>query len=950
MTANSSSVAKRGIDLLCDPLLNRSTAFTEAERETLGLTGLLPAGVDEETQIQRVLQQLGQNSTDLERYLGLIALLDTNETLFYKVLMSDPARFLPIVHAPTVGEACLKLGHILRRPRGLYLSLKHRGRIREVLRNWPVRDVRVICATSGERGLGLGDLGANGMGISIGKAQIYTACAGIPPQDLLPIHIDLGTNNQDLLNDPLYLGLHQPRIPTAERDEFVEEFVQAVQEIFPGCCLHFEDWAEGDAVRLLARYRDRLCCYADDIHGTAGVALAGILGALRITGGQLRDQRILFLGAGPAAIGIADLLTSAMTLEGLPAEQARARIFLFDRSGLIESSRTDVLDFQKPYAHSLPPAGNFVAVIESIQPTAIIGLSAQGKAFDQPVIEAMARINARPIIFALSSSTDQVECTAEEAYRWSEGRALYAAGVAFPPVSQGDKTLVPGQGNNLYIFPAVALAVHATQARRITDEMLVAAARGVAEQVTQSELEVGLLYPPRWALRPTAIATALRVAEVIFARGLAGMERPEDLRSFLESHFYRPESPNPSPSPLAASPGDADSGYEGPPQVPGSPAGSQNRPADRKGGFRRVLPALGAGCRKLLHSVRFWAFFLLCLIVAVVAYYALADRYTPFTTDAYVQAYVTQVAPQVEGQVIRVHVRENQAVKQGELLFELDPRPFEHRVALLEAKLVQARHQVTQWERELGASRADDDRLVAEENFARAVFRQEEEIYRQDSTTERKYLDAMQKFKAAQAARQRGRELTRKTEEGLAARIGDEHALVAEVRAQLAEARLNLAYCRVHAPSDGLITNLQLREGAYAHTGQAVLTCIDTSQWLIVGNFRENSLERMREGQPALVSLSGRPGRLLRARVRWVGWGVSQGQGIPSGLLPNVKNQTQWLPPTQPFQVRLSLDENPDVPLRVGMRGSVSVYTEPEGFLNDATEFVHQVVAWWSYL
>src|SRR5262245_58380981 len=292
---------KRGIDVLHDPQLNKSTAFTAAERDALGLTGLLPSGIEiEETQVQRVMQTLGAKPTDLERYIYLIGLVDTNETLFYKVVMSDPARFLPILYDPTVAEACLKFGHIFRRPRGLYLSLQHKGRVKDVLRNWPAQDVRVICATSGERILGLGDLGANGMGIPIGKLQLYTACAAVPPEYLLPVHVDFGTNNHELLGDALYLGLRQPRASTAERDEFVEEFVQAIQEVFSGCCLHFEDWAGVDAMRLLARYRDRVCCYNDDIQGTAGVALAGILSALRVTGGKLRDQRVLFLGAGSA--------------------------------------------------------------------------------------------------------------------------------------------------------------------------------------------------------------------------------------------------------------------------------------------------------------------------------------------------------------------------------------------------------------------------------------------------------------------------------------------------------------------------------------------------------------------------------------------------------------------------------------------------------------------------
>jgi malate dehydrogenase (oxaloacetate-decarboxylating)(NADP+) len=542
MTANSSSVARRGIDLLRDPQLNKSTAFTEAEREALGLEGLLPAGVDsEETQLQRSLQQLGQKPTDLERYIYLIQLLDADETLFYKVAMSDPARFLPILYDPTVGEACLKFGHIFRRPRGLYVSLKHKGRVKDVLRNWPVKDVRVICATSGERILGLGDLGANGMGIPIGKLQLYTACAAVPPQYLLPVHVDFGTNNHELLGDPLYLGLKQPRLSTAERDEFVEELVQAIQEVFPGCCLHFEDWAGVDAMRLLARYRDRVCCYNDDIQGTAGVALAGILSALRVTGGKLRDQRILFLGAGSAGIGIADLIASAMTLEGLTQEQDRARISLFDVNGLLEPSRTDLFDFQKPYAHPHAPSRDFVAVIEDLKPTAIIGVSTRGKAFTRQVVEAMARINKRPIIFALSNPTEHAECTAEEAYRWSDGRALYAAGVSFPPVRYGSKTLVPGQGNNLYVFPAVGLAIVATKARRVTDEMFVVAARAVAEQVTGAELDVGLLYPPQSTILPTEVAVAVKVAEAIFARGLAGVEKPADVRRFVEAQLYKPE-------------------------------------------------------------------------------------------------------------------------------------------------------------------------------------------------------------------------------------------------------------------------------------------------------------------------------------------------------------------------------------------------------------------------
>lgn len=538
---------KRGIDVLHDSQINKSTAFTDGEREALGLTGLLPSGVDTgEIQVRRVMEQLGTKATDLGRYIYLIGLLDTDETLFYKVLMSDPARFLPIVYDPTVGEACLKFGHIFRRPRGMYLSLKHKGRVKEVLHNWPEKDVRVICATSGGRILGLGDLGANGMGIPIGKLQLYTACAAVPPRYLLPMHIDAGTNNQTLINDPLYLGLRQPRVLAAELDEFVDEFVAAVQEVFPGCCIHFEDWAGVDAMRLLARYRDKVSCYNDDIQGTAGVVLAGLFSALRVTGGKLSDQRILFLGAGSAGIGIADLIAAAMMLEGLSADQARSRISLFDVSGLLEPSRTDLYDFQKPYAHPHAPSRDFLGVIESLKPKAIIGVSTKGKAFSQPIVEAMARLTKRPIIFALSNPTDRTECTAEEAFRWSEGRALYAAGVPFPPVRFGNKTLIPGQGNNLYIFPAVGLAIYATRAKRVTDEMFIAAARAVADQVTQAELDAGLLYPPQTEILKTEITTAVKVGEIIFARGLAGagVKKPSDMRAFVEAQLYKPDHQN----------------------------------------------------------------------------------------------------------------------------------------------------------------------------------------------------------------------------------------------------------------------------------------------------------------------------------------------------------------------------------------------------------------------
>jgi malate dehydrogenase (oxaloacetate-decarboxylating)(NADP+) len=555
---------KQGIEVLHDPQLNKSTAFTESEREALGLSGLLPAGVDtEDIQVERVLQQLEAKPTDLERYIYLIALQDNNETLFFKVVMSDPARFLPLVYDPTIGEACLKYGHILRRPRGMYISLKHKGRVREVLRNWPETDVRAICITSGGRILGLGDLGANGMGIPVGKLQLYTACAGVPPKYLLPIHFDFGTDNQTLLNDPLYLGLHQPRIGTSELDEFVDEFVDAVQDVFPNCCIHFEDWGGVDAIRLLARYRDKVCCFNDDIQGTAGIVLAGLINALKITGGQLKDQRILFLGAGSAAIGLADLFVYALGQQGVAPEVARRQVRMFDTQGLVVAGRPGLAPHKRPYAHTLTPSKSFnhldaasecpqiVAAIEDFKPTALIGVTGKalpvgaGRLFSREVVETMAHFNARPIIFALSNPTEHHECLPEQAYGWSGGKAVYASGVPFPPVHLDGKTYLPSQANNLYVYPAVACAIYATKGKRVTDEMFIEAAHAIADQVTPEQLKLGMLFPPQSNILAAEIKTAVRVADLIFTRGLAGVSRPKDIHALLESHLYTPEYPGP---------------------------------------------------------------------------------------------------------------------------------------------------------------------------------------------------------------------------------------------------------------------------------------------------------------------------------------------------------------------------------------------------------------------
>ena len=534
--------AKRGVEVLRDPSLNKSTGFTEAEKEALGLVGLVPDVTEsEDLQLQRVNAQLAEKPTDLERYIYLINLLDHNERLFYRTLMSDPARFLPIVYDPTIGEACLKFGHIYRQPRGMYLSMSRRGRVKDVLKNWPEKDVRFICVTDAGRILGLGDLGANGLGIPIGKLQLYTACAGVPPQYLLPMYLDAGTNNEQYLHDPLYLGMRKARPTSEELFSFVDEFVEAVQEVFPKCCIHFEDWTGVDAVHLLERYRNKYCVYNDDVQGTAGIVLAGMINAAKIKGTKLSDERYLFLGAGSAGIGLANLLCSAMVEEGLTLPQAQANVHMFDVNGLLESTRTDLVDFQKPYAHRHPPSRDFVAVIESVKPTTIIGVSTIGGAFNQKVIEAISRINDRPVVLALSNPTDKAECTAEQAYTWSKGKAIYAAGVQFPPVRYNGQTFLPGQANNFYIFPAIGMAIYATQASRVTDQMFIEAARAVADQVPSDLMKQGLLYPLQSNVLEAEIQTAARVAKLVFDSGLARVKRPKDIVAFIRQHVYKPE-------------------------------------------------------------------------------------------------------------------------------------------------------------------------------------------------------------------------------------------------------------------------------------------------------------------------------------------------------------------------------------------------------------------------
>jgi malate dehydrogenase (oxaloacetate-decarboxylating)(NADP+) len=537
MTLN---IGSKGYALLRNPHTNKGTAFSDEERRNLGVEGLLPpVPTSLDHQIVRIHTQLAMLDNDLQKYLFLSDLQARNETLYYAVLMSDPAGFMPLVYTPTVGEASQKFDHIFHAARGVYVPISAKGRVKQLLSNWPEKDVRFIVVTDGERILGLGDLGVGGMGIPIGKLALYTACAGVPPDVCLPITIDVGTNNAALLEDPLYLGLRQPRVRGEPYYAFIEEFVEAVQELFPKSCIQWEDFANINAVPILAKYRDRICTYNDDIQGTASVALAGIYGALRISRQKLTDQRFLFLGAGSAATGIAELISQAMAMEGLTLQEARGRNNLFDINGLLTSSRK-LMDFQTPFAIEHTPIGNFAEAIKALRPTGIIGVSTVPKLFNQKVIEAISEINERPIIFPYSNPTSRSECTAEEAYTWSKGRAIFASGSPFPPLTVGGKHFVPGQGNNVYIFPAMGMAVYATEAKRVTDEMFIVAANAVAEQVGQDSLDVGLIYPPQSKILTASLHVAARIAEHIFDHGLARIARPEDISHLIGNKAYVP--------------------------------------------------------------------------------------------------------------------------------------------------------------------------------------------------------------------------------------------------------------------------------------------------------------------------------------------------------------------------------------------------------------------------
>ena len=529
----------RGIDLLHDPSLNKGTSFTEEERDALGLRGLLPPRIFTQAERARhVMENIRCKDNNLAKYLYLIGLQDRNEKLFYRVLIDNMAELSPIVYTPTVGLACQEYSRIFRRPRGLFISKRDRNRVEACLQNWPHRDVRVIVVTDGERILGLGDLGANGMGIPVGKLSLYTACAGIDPGVCLPIMIDVGTGNSKVADDPSYIGLPEPRLRGDEYDALLDEFMAAAVKTFPGAMIQFEDFGNLNAFRLLERYRNRYCMFNDDIQGTAGMTLAGLYSALRMIHGKLSEQRLVVLGAGSAALGIGNLVVSAMVEEGLSAEEARGRCWFVDSRGLVVSGRSDLSEQKRRFARDDPPHRDLLSVIEAVKPTAIIGASGQPGTFTPAVLEAMARINERPIVFALSNPTSQSECTAEEAYCSTDNRAVFASGSQFPQVAIDGRTFVPGQANNSYIFPGVGLAILASEASRVTDEMFAAAARALDEQVTEEDFRLGRIYPPLSRIREVSFRIALAVARIAFSRGLTAMEEPADLAGHIRSKMY----------------------------------------------------------------------------------------------------------------------------------------------------------------------------------------------------------------------------------------------------------------------------------------------------------------------------------------------------------------------------------------------------------------------------
>ena len=526
-----------------NPLMNRGTAFTQEERAAAGVRGLLPPTVETlELQAQRAIEQLRSYELPIHRYVYLDTLHNTNETLFYKVVSDYIEEVMPVIYTPTVGEACQKFSHIFQQTRGLFVSIEDKGHVDEILANVDQDDVEVIVVTDGQRILGLGDQGVNGMGIPVGKLALYTACAGIAPEKTLPVTIDVGTNNADYLADPLYMGLRHERVQGEAYDELVDEFMQAVCRRWPNVLVQFEDFGNANAFRVLDRWKDNALCFNDDIQGTACVAVTGFFSAMRVLGAKLADQRVLFLGAGEAATGIANLIAQAISDEtGETIEEARKRCFLYDSKGLVVASRTDLSHHKQEFAHEAEFTKTFEESIEQLRPTAIVGVAAQPNAFNEGVIRRMSELNERPIIFALSNPTSKAECSAEMAYRFSNGKALFASGSPFAPVDIDGQHFVPRQGNNAYVFPALGRGATFARSKTMPVGMFLAASRKLAEMVSEEDLANGSLYPSLMDIRPISEEISVAVAEYAYANGLAQNEKPEDLDAAVKASMWTPK-------------------------------------------------------------------------------------------------------------------------------------------------------------------------------------------------------------------------------------------------------------------------------------------------------------------------------------------------------------------------------------------------------------------------
>lgn len=533
----------KGQKLLRNPLMNRGTAFTQEERAAAGVRGLLPPTVETlELQAQRAIEQLRSYELPIHRYVYLDTLHNTNETLFYKVVSDYIEEVMPVIYTPTVGEACQKFSHIFQQTRGLFVSIEDKGHVDEILANVDQDDVEVIVVTDGQRILGLGDQGVNGMGIPVGKLALYTACAGIAPEKTLPVTIDVGTNNVDYLADPLYMGLRHERVQGEAYDELVDEFMQAVRRRWPNVLVQFEDFGNANAFRVLDRWKDNALCFNDDIQGTACVAVTGFFSAMRVLGAKLADQRVLFLGAGEAATGIANLIAQAISDEtGETIEEARKRCFLYDSKGLVVASRTDLSHHKQEFAHEAEFTKTFEESIEQLRPTAIVGVAAQPNAFNEGVIRRMSELNERPIIFALSNPTSKAECSAEMAYRFSNGKALFASGSPFAPVDIDGQHFVPRQGNNAYVFPALGRGATFARSKTMPVGMFLAASRKLAEMVSEEDLANGSLYPSLMDIRPISEEISVAVAEYAYANGLAQNEKPEDLDAAVKASMWTPK-------------------------------------------------------------------------------------------------------------------------------------------------------------------------------------------------------------------------------------------------------------------------------------------------------------------------------------------------------------------------------------------------------------------------